>query len=123
MTTCSSILAWKISWTEEPDGVPWGHKESDTSECVHTHTHTHTQTHTHTCLLLTARELVNAVSAWEPLLGCKSVGGKERTNSQGFLSNTALFGLLVQQERSIHGALIMSHSCSKSLTDPHYLKH
>ena len=21
MATCSSILAWKISWTEEPDGL------------------------------------------------------------------------------------------------------
>ena len=26
---------------------PWGHKESDTTECIHTHTHTHTRTHTH----------------------------------------------------------------------------
>lgn len=42
---------------------------------------------------------------------------------QGSLSNTVLSGLLIQHERSIHGALIMSHSCSKSLTDPHYLKH
>ena len=100
-----------------------GVTKSQTQVSACTHTQAHTQTHTHTCLLLTARELVNAVSAWEPLLGCKSVGGKGRTNSQGFLSNTALFGLLVQQERSIHGALIMSHSCSKSLTDPHYLKH
>ena len=25
MATHSSILAWKISWTEEP-GSPWGHK-------------------------------------------------------------------------------------------------
>ena len=32
----SSILAWKIPWTEEPGG-PWGHKESDTTEyaCMH----------------------------------------------------------------------------------------
>ena len=42
---------------------------------------------------------------------------------QGFLSNTVLFGPLVQHECAIHGALIMSHSCSKSLMDPHYLKH
>ena len=28
MTTHSSILAWKIPWTEEP-GSPWGHKESN----------------------------------------------------------------------------------------------
>ena len=28
MTTHSSILTWKIPWTEEPDS-PWGHKESN----------------------------------------------------------------------------------------------
>ena len=28
MATHSSILAWKIPWTE----APWGHKESDTTE-------------------------------------------------------------------------------------------
>ena len=28
MTTLSSILAWRISWTEDPVGYsPWGHKE------------------------------------------------------------------------------------------------
>ena len=33
MATRSNILAWRIPWTEEPDGYsPWGHKESDTSE-------------------------------------------------------------------------------------------
>ena len=33
MTTHSSILAWKISWTEEPGGAcsPWGRKESGTT--------------------------------------------------------------------------------------------
>ena len=32
MATFSSILAWKIPWTEEPDGLysPWGLIESDT---------------------------------------------------------------------------------------------
>ena len=30
MTTHSSILAWKIPWTEEPSWLhPWGCKESD----------------------------------------------------------------------------------------------
>ena len=40
----SSILAWEISWTEEPGG-PWGRKELDMTErmCARTHTHTHTQ--------------------------------------------------------------------------------
>ena len=34
MTTHSSILAWRIPWTEEPGGLysPWGHKESDMAE-------------------------------------------------------------------------------------------
>ena len=42
MTTCSSILAWKLSWTER-DLVgyrPWV-SESDTAEGLSTHTHTH----------------------------------------------------------------------------------
>ena len=30
MATRSSILAWRLPWTEEPAGYsPWGHKESD----------------------------------------------------------------------------------------------
>ena len=34
MATHSSILAWKIPWTEKPGGLysPWGHIESDTTE-------------------------------------------------------------------------------------------
>ena len=33
MATHSSILAWKILWTEEPGGLQsMGHKESDTTE-------------------------------------------------------------------------------------------
>ena len=33
----SSILAWRIPWTEEP-GSPWGCKESDTIERLTHHT-------------------------------------------------------------------------------------
>ena len=37
VSTHSSILAWRILWTEEPGGYsPWGPKESDMTE--HTHT-------------------------------------------------------------------------------------
>ena len=34
MATHSSILAWRIPWTEESlvGYTPWGHKESDTTE-------------------------------------------------------------------------------------------
>ena len=39
MATYSSILAWVIPWTEEPEGLysSWSHKVSNTTE--HTHTH------------------------------------------------------------------------------------
>ena len=41
MAAHSSILAWRIPWTEEPGGYsPWGHKESD--NCAHAYIHTHT---------------------------------------------------------------------------------
>ena len=36
MATHSSILAWKIPWTEELVGYsPWGHKESDMTKRLH----------------------------------------------------------------------------------------
>ena len=39
MATHSSILAWKVPWTEEPGGLlgscPWGCKWSDTTEQLH----------------------------------------------------------------------------------------
>ena len=38
--THSSILAWKIPWMEELVGYsPWGRKESDTTERLHSLTH------------------------------------------------------------------------------------
>ena len=39
MATHSSILAWRIPWTEEPGGLlSMGHEESDTTERL-THSH------------------------------------------------------------------------------------
>jgi len=41
MATHSSILAWKISWTEEPGGLqPSGLHESDTTERPSARIHT-----------------------------------------------------------------------------------
>ena len=37
MTTYSSVLAWRIPWTEEPGGLQssaWGHKELDEIEAT-----------------------------------------------------------------------------------------
>ena len=49
--THSSILAWEISWTEEPSGVHGGHEEQDTTEQLSMHATTvylraYTCTHT-----------------------------------------------------------------------------
>ena len=48
MSTHSSILSWRIPWTEEPGGLQSlkGGKESDmhTYTCAHARTHTHTHT-------------------------------------------------------------------------------
>ena len=38
MATHSSILAWEISWTEEPGRAAWSCKELDMTEHAHTHT-------------------------------------------------------------------------------------
>ena len=52
MATHSSILAWRISWAEEPGGLQFmrlqrvGHDL--VTECAHACMHTHTHTHTHT---------------------------------------------------------------------------
>ena len=35
MATHSSALAWKIPWIEEPGYSPWGCKESDMTEPLH----------------------------------------------------------------------------------------
>ena len=41
MTTHSSILAWKIPWTEEPGGLQlWGCTDLDTTNRLNTNTHT-----------------------------------------------------------------------------------
>ena len=39
MVSHSSILAWRIPWTEEPGGAlwPWGHRESDMTEWLLNH--------------------------------------------------------------------------------------
>ena len=48
MATCSSILVWKIPWTEELGGgvgaIVHGLAKSQTWLSTHTHTHTHTHT-------------------------------------------------------------------------------
>ena len=49
MTTCSSILAWNISWTEKPSRLQPVHgvaRVGHASVTERTHTHTHTHTHT-----------------------------------------------------------------------------
>ena len=41
MATNSSILAWRIPWTEEPGGLQLDCKESDSTEQLSMHAHAH----------------------------------------------------------------------------------
>ena len=43
MATHSSILAWKIPWTEESDGLESMGSQRIGNDSVTEHTHTHTQ--------------------------------------------------------------------------------
>ena len=56
MATRSSILAWKIPWTEEPGGLysSWGHKESDMTELFLSLSLSLSLSHTHTHILTAA---------------------------------------------------------------------
>ena len=48
MATLSSILTWRIPWTEEPDRLQsMGLKRVRYDWATNTHTHTHTHTHAH----------------------------------------------------------------------------
>ena len=46
MAIHSSILAWKIPWTEEPGRLKSMGLQKVRHHSAHTHTHTHTRTHT-----------------------------------------------------------------------------
>ena len=55
MATHSSVLAWRIPWTEESGRLQsMGLQESDMTEQLSTHanTYTHTHTYTHTSLVV-----------------------------------------------------------------------
>ena len=49
MKNHSSILAWRIPWTEEPCGLQSMGLQRVRLDCATEHIHTHTHTHTHTC--------------------------------------------------------------------------
>ena len=54
MATHSSILAWRIPWTEEPGGLQSMELQRVGHDWANTQTHRHTQTHTDTHLASTA---------------------------------------------------------------------
>ena len=99
MATCSNILAWKFSRTEEPGShSPWGHKESDTSERVCTHTHTHTHFSIQQRQIIDAigyigagRKLCNQVSPFYKWRNWGSIRWREwkHENRTGFMGWTA----------------------------------
>ena len=58
--THSSILAWRIPWTEEPGGLQsMGLSQTQLNNWTHTHTHTHTHTCCHD-----NREVGSPIGTW-----------------------------------------------------------
>ena len=56
MVNCSSNLAWRIPYTEEPGGLQsMGSQKSDMTERTHARTHAHTRTHARACTHTHAR--------------------------------------------------------------------
>ena len=73
MATHSSILAWKILWTEEPSGLQSMELQRVGHDQAYACTHTHTHTHTHTPFwkyVLTDQDVTNMEEA----------GGKRQSN-------------------------------------------
>ena len=58
MATHSSILAWKISWTEEP-GRATVHEVAELDVVEHMHTHTHA--HTYNCNVCNKRHMISSL--------------------------------------------------------------
>ena len=90
MATHSSILAWRIPWTEEPGRLqPMGHKELDMTDCLTTHACTHTHTHTwveflsflHALFLLAALCSMWDLSSQTRDPACASFPGRQHLNS------------------------------------------
>ena len=75
MATQSSILVWRIPWTEEPGGLrsrlQRGCKQSDTTG--HTHIHTHWKREWQPTPVL----LLGEFHGWRSLVGCSPQGCKE----------------------------------------------
>ena len=88
MTTYSSILAWGISWTEDPGG---GLKELAMNERTHAHVCMHTHTHTLTHTRMSARTHTHSLSLC--LCLCLSLS-RMHTHS---LSHTHTHTLLVKE--------------------------
>ena len=82
MFTHSSILAWRILWTEEPGGPQsMGSQGVGYDRLSDYHTHTHTHTHTHS-LPSSASELSKIKTSGRDLLHCLSYLASLTASSQ-----------------------------------------
>ena len=72
MATHSSILAWKIPWTEEPGGLQAMGSRRVGHNLAHARMRAHTHTHTHTGILLSYKkknETLPFAATWMDLKG------------------------------------------------------
>ena len=68
MATHSSILAWRISWTEEPGGLQsiGSQSQPQLKRLTHTHTHAHAQSGTEHCCFKVLQEQLPFISQLPP---------------------------------------------------------
>ena len=81
MATHSSILAWRIPWTEEPGGLhsPQGRKESDTTERLHFWSLSH----------------LNSKACSMPLLPLKKEEWRDRKQTLSILKQEQLYNFIL----------------------------
>ena len=114
--THSSILAWKIQWTEEPGGLQSmgsqrvRHNWACACACARmhtcTHTHTHTQTHTYTHSSLPASFVVPHCM-WDP---------RSLTRAQICVSCIRRQSLNHSTAREVHDPWMYLANCTNLLT-------
>ena len=105
IVTHSSILTWRIPWTEEPGKLQSiGLQRVRQDWATNTHKHTHTHTHTHTCAkkwaFLVARMVKNLPAMQETWV--QSLG-REDTLEKGMATHSSILSWEFHAQMSLAG--------------------
>ena len=106
MAIYSSILAWKIPWTEEPGGLQSVGSQRVRLDWAHAHTHTHTHTHNN---YIYPGYCCSSVSK-----SCPTLSNSMHCSMPGFLVPPHLLGFAQVHVHWIGDAIQTSHPLSSS---------